>query len=122
MILVPVIFRFPEVLARNAQRVAVLGSFNGWNPTVHRLTKTADGDWTITIYLAPGRTVYHFSVDGMFWLDPHDEGRIPNGWGSEYSIRQVRAADASTRKQPSSRSPIGLFARRPHPQARVPAL
>jgi len=23
------------------------------------------------------------------WLDPADEGRVPNGWGSEYSIRHV---------------------------------
>jgi AMP-activated protein kinase-like protein len=94
MILVPVRFRFPGVLAPGAQRVAVLGSFNGWDPTVHLLTKTGDGDWAITIYLPPGRALYHFSVDGRFWLDPHDEGRVPNGWGSEYSIRHVRAADA----------------------------
>lgn len=88
--LVPVVFRFPDTLVPHARHVAVLGAFNGWNPTVHPLTKTADGDWMITIYLPPGRTVYHFSVDGAFWLDPHDEGRIPNGWGSEYSIRYIR--------------------------------
>jgi AMP-activated protein kinase-like protein len=105
MILVPVIFRFPDVLARSAKRVAVLGSFNAWDPMVHLLSKTGDGDWTITIYLPPGRTLYHFSVDGTFWLDPHDEGRIPNGWGSEYSIRHVRAAD-----------PPGMF--RPHHRLR----
>jgi hypothetical protein len=23
------------------------------------------------------------------WLDPADEGRVPNGWGSEYSVRHV---------------------------------
>lgn len=23
------------------------------------------------------------------WLDPGDDGRIPNGWGSEYSVRHV---------------------------------
>lgn len=88
--LVPVTFRFPGSLAPGGSQVAVVGPFNGWNPTVHLLTKTADGDWTITIYLPPGRTVYHFSVDGAFWLDPHDERRVPNGWGSEYSIRYIR--------------------------------
>ncbi len=88
--LVPVVFRFPDTLVPDARQVAVLGSFNSWNPTVHLLTKTAEGDWTITIYLPPGRTVYHFSVDGGFWLDPHDEGRVPNGWGSEYSILYIR--------------------------------
>ena len=88
--LVPVIFRFPGTLAPRAGQVAVVGSFNGWNPAAHLLTKTSDGDWTITLYLPPGRAVYGFSVDGTLWLDPHDEGRICNSWGSEYSIRYIR--------------------------------
>lgn len=87
--LVPVIFRFPGTLVPRARQVAVVGPFNRWTPTVHLLTKTSDGDWTITIYLPPGPAIYQFSVDGAFWLDPHDEGRIPNGWGSEYSIRYI---------------------------------
>jgi hypothetical protein len=69
--------------------VAVIGSFNGWAPTAHRLARTADGGWTITVYLPPGRILYHFAVDGAFWLDPFDEGRVPNGWGTEYSVRYV---------------------------------
>jgi hypothetical protein len=28
-------------------------------------------------------------VDGAMWLDPEDEGRLPNGWGSEYSLRHI---------------------------------
>ncbi len=88
--LVPVVFRFPGALVPEAGRVAVVGQFNGWSPQVHLLTKAAGGDWTITIYLPPGRTLYHFSVDGAYWLDPYDEGRVPNCWGSEYSLRYVR--------------------------------
>jgi len=88
--LTPVVFWFPGTLVPRAGRVAVVGSFNGWDPKAHLLTKAADGDWTITIYLPPGRAVYHFSVDGALWLDPRDEGRIPNSWGSEYSIRYVQ--------------------------------
>jgi hypothetical protein len=88
--LVPVIFRFPGTLSPKAAQIAVVGPFNGWNPTVHLLTKTSEGDWMITLYLPPGRAVYGFSADGTFWLDPHDEGRLCNGWGSEYSIRYIR--------------------------------
>jgi hypothetical protein len=88
--LIPVVFRFPPALAPAARNVAVLGSFNRWAPAAHRLTMTADGGWTITIYLPPGRILYHFAVDGVFWLDPFDEERLPNGWGSEYSVRYVR--------------------------------
>jgi hypothetical protein len=25
------------------------------------------------------------------WLDPEDEARLPNGWGSEYSVRHIVA-------------------------------
>jgi hypothetical protein len=49
-----------------------------------------EGDWVVKIDLPPGRTVYYFDVDGAYWLDPNDDGRIPNGWGSEYSVRYVR--------------------------------
>jgi 1,4-alpha-glucan branching enzyme len=91
--LVPVTFRFPHTMAPAAHRIAILGPFNGWNPMVHLLTKSPDAYWTITLYLPPGRTVYCFDVDGSYWLDPHDEGRVPNGWGSEYSVRYVRQGD-----------------------------
>ena len=87
---VPVTFQFPCALAPRASRVSIVGPFNGWNPKVHPMTRTSQGLWTITLYLGPGRTVYCFDVDGTYWLDPHDEGRVPNGWGSEYSIRLVR--------------------------------
>src|SRR5438445_12610879 len=33
------------------------------------------------------------SVDGAALLDPEDEGRLPNGWGSEYLVRYVIAGE-----------------------------
>jgi 1,4-alpha-glucan branching enzyme len=83
-------FMFPQMLAPRARRVAVISSFNGWDDKAHPLTKTSNGDWSITVFLPPGRVVYCFSVDGVPWLDPGDEGRVANGWGSEYSVRFVR--------------------------------
>lgn len=94
--LVPVTFRFPGASAPRARRVAVTGSFNGWDPRAHPLSRAASGDWTGTVFLPPGRAVYCFWVDGAVWLDPEDDGRTPNGWGSEYSVRDVRAPQAST--------------------------
>jgi hypothetical protein len=87
--LTAVTLRFPDSLAPGAKRVAVVGPFNGWNPTVHPLVRTTSGDWTITIYLPPGRVVYHFDVDGAVWLDPNDDGRIRNTRGSHYSVRHI---------------------------------
>lgn len=90
--LTAVTLRFPGSLAPGASRVAVVGPFNGWDPTVHPLVRTTTGDWTITIYLPPGRVVYHFDVDGAVWLDPNDDGRISNARGSQYSVRHVISA------------------------------
>ena len=92
--LAPVMFRFPAGLVPGAQRVAVVGPFNGWNRAAHTMSRRAGGDWTVTIYLPPGRVVYLFDVDGEFWLDPDDEQRMPNSWGSEYSIRHVVSTPA----------------------------
>jgi 1,4-alpha-glucan branching enzyme len=88
--LVPVVFRFPGTLAPAARRVALTATFNNWNPTAHPLTKTGDGGWSTVVFLPPGRVVYVFWVDGTIWLDPEDDGREANAWGSEYSIRHVR--------------------------------
>jgi len=92
MTVVPIVFRFPGTLAPAANHVAILGPWNGWNPRAHVLAKDPQGFWTITLYLPPGRTIYCFNVDGAYWLDPNDDGRVPNGWGSEYSVRYVGAS------------------------------
>jgi len=94
MTIVPVTFRFPVHLAPAARNVSVIGSFNGWNPDAHRMRRATDEEWAISVYLPPGRAVYLFCVDGAMCLDPEDEGRLPNGWGSEYSVRHVVAGEA----------------------------
>ena len=87
---VPVTFQLRGALIVSARQVAVVGPFNGWDPNVNPLTKNVEGDWAATIYLPPGRTLYHFWVDGFAWLDPYDEGRVHNCWGAEYSVRNIR--------------------------------
>jgi 1,4-alpha-glucan branching enzyme len=100
--LIPVTFRFPSVLAPEAQRVSLLGPFNNWTPNVHPLKRIGNAWWIITVYFPPeGRVVYCFDVDGTTWLDPNDNGRTPNGWGSEYSVRNVEPIS----EQPSSLRP-----------------
>ncbi len=88
--LVPATFRFPSVLAPSARHVSLLGPFNNWTRGVHPLARTGNSWWIVTVYFPPGeRVVYAFDVDGTTWLDPNDHGRTPNGWGSEYSVRNV---------------------------------
>jgi anti-sigma B factor antagonist len=86
----PVRFAFPGSLAPGAERLAVVGSFNGWDPQAHPMTKTAAGDWAVVVHLPPGRYLYNIWVDGVPWLDPQDDGREPNTWGTEYSVRYIR--------------------------------
>jgi 1,4-alpha-glucan branching enzyme len=90
----PVTFRFAAHLVPTARTVSVVGSFNAWNPATHPMRRAEDDEWTTTVYLSPGRAVYQFAVDGVMWLDPADDGRIPNGWGSEYSVRHVALGTA----------------------------
>jgi hypothetical protein len=97
--LIPTAFALPRELAPAAQRVAIVGSFNGWDATAHPLTKTPDGNWVITLYFPSGRIVYGFDVDGVFRTDPFDEDRMPNGRGSAYSFRYVRAHGDTTHRR-----------------------
>jgi anti-sigma B factor antagonist len=104
--LIPVTFRFHSVLAPAAQRVSLLGPFNNWTPNVHPLKRTGNGWWIVTVYFPPrGRIVYCFDVDGTIWLDPNDQGRIPNDWGSEHSVRNVPETP-STLHPPKLLAPI----------------
>jgi len=93
--LIPVVFRFPASLVPTARCASLIATFNGWDPRAHPMTKTSSGEWYTTVYLPPGRVLYCIWVDGTSWLDPHDEGRVPNGWGSEYSVRRVRSDEAA---------------------------
>jgi anti-sigma B factor antagonist len=86
---VPVTFRFPSALAPSAQCVSLIGPFNNWNPRAHPLARTKNGWWATTVDLPLGRVVYCFDVDGATWLDPNDQGRTSNDWGSEFSIRNI---------------------------------
>jgi hypothetical protein len=82
---VPVVLalRFPE-----ARAVAVIGSFNGWQPQGCTL-KSADGEahWTITLMLPMGRYEYAFVVDGEKIIpDPGAGLREDDGFGNQNAI------------------------------------
>ncbi len=73
--------------APNASSVAVLGTFNNWEPTP--LTKSRDGIWTASMTLAPGRYEYAFVIDGR-WLgqDPLADEYV-HSFGEYNSVRYV---------------------------------
>ena len=76
------------VLARrDARRVAVVGDFNGWNPTAHVMTADARGVWTTTVPLTPGRHAYAFVVDDSVWVtDPRTPVVRDADYGRDQSV------------------------------------
>jgi len=85
----PVTFR---VRIPGARQVAVVGDFNGWNPTATRMHPTRDGTWQARFVLPPGRHVYAFVVDGRRWLpDPAAPLAPEDAFGTRNSVVIVAA-------------------------------
>ena len=87
----------PLVLVRlvivqpGAKVVQAAGDFNGWNPSQTPLEQTADGAWTVTLPLEPGRYEYQFVVDGEQWIgDPFATEQSDDGFGSQNAVLDVR--------------------------------
>lgn len=65
---VPVLFQFT---APSARTVAVMGTFNHWDPHGHEMTRDPKtGAWRLRLRLAPGKHAY------VFWVD--DEKTAPD--------------------------------------------
>jgi 1,4-alpha-glucan branching enzyme len=64
--------------APQAQNVALIGDFNGWQPTTHPMTRMPDGGWVIRVELPHGHHQYLFLVDGKPVLDPNAMGKVRN--------------------------------------------
>ncbi len=53
----------------NAHAVRLSGTFNEWNEPGWSMAHNGD-TWSISVYLAPGKTLYKFIVDGNWIIDP----------------------------------------------------
>jgi hypothetical protein len=57
-------------------RISIAGTFNGWDPYLHRLTGPGpDGFYSVTIPVPAGPHHYYFLIDGQRILDPLNERR-----------------------------------------------
>lgn len=76
-------------VAPAAGKVSLAGTFNGWNPEALPMSKAADGEWSVSVDLPPGRHEYRFFIDDQWFCDPDcsDEGSmtcpkcVPNEFG-----------------------------------------
>ncbi len=76
-----------ELSAPRASRVALVGSFNEWNPAATPLSRDpASGKWVVSLRLPPGRHVYAFVVDGDVTTDPAAPRAADDDFGSTNSV------------------------------------
>jgi hypothetical protein len=84
------------VVHPGARTVQAAGDFNGWNPAQTPLEPVANGAWTVTLPLEPGRYEYQFVVDGEQWIaDPFAIEQNEDGFGSRNAVLEVRPPEGA---------------------------
>lgn len=79
------------IAAPSAHDVALVGDFNGWNPTATPLSRDSAGSvWVVTMPLAAGTYQYAFVVDGQAWVaDPSGVIALEDEFGTPSSLLTV---------------------------------
>jgi 1,4-alpha-glucan branching enzyme len=66
---VPHEFRYKPDADAAVNTVNLAGDFNGWSTTATVMEKSADGTFTATVKLTPGKHLYKFVLDGSKWIN-----------------------------------------------------
>lgn len=69
----------------NASKVFLAGDFNEWSKEGLPMKKEGDV-WICPVYLAPGKHLYKFIVDGKWILDPANKNWEENEYGNGNSV------------------------------------
>ena len=69
--------------------VHLVGDFNEWNASFHRMKRQEDGVWVLSLKLPPGEYAYKFFSRGEWFNDPEADYYRPNIWGSSDSVVTV---------------------------------
>jgi len=72
-----------------ANQVAVVGDFNGWQPA--SLSRDSNGIWSLKVDLSPGRYEYAFVVDGVAWRPDPRADEYVKSYGFTNSVKYVNA-------------------------------
>ena len=76
--------------AAGAKSVSIIGDFNDWDSTASPLTRFgANGPWTATVKVMPGRHLYAFMVDGKLVVDPRAPHTRDLDFGGYASVLMV---------------------------------
>jgi hypothetical protein len=71
-----------------AGSVHLTGNFNDWDPSGFAMAHNGD-EWTISLYLKPGKYRYKFLVDGKWILDPANKLYEQNEYNTGNSVLWV---------------------------------
>jgi 1,4-alpha-glucan branching enzyme len=75
--------------APGATNVAVVGTFNAWDPIRHPMHHGGGGRWNKSLFLPPGKYEYKFWIDGRWQEDPRNSQSVSNAFGTKNSLLQV---------------------------------
>jgi 1,4-alpha-glucan branching enzyme len=83
-----VTFRLPKEAAHNAETATVVGDFNNWNPTEHKMKKLKNGDFTLTLDLPCNREYsFRYLIDANHWENNWFADKyVPNEFDSDNSL------------------------------------
>jgi 1,4-alpha-glucan branching enzyme len=76
--------------APQAKRVNLAGTFNNWDIRKTPAKRINDGTWIAKLSLKPGRYEYKFIVDGNWINDPNCRACVPNSFGSQNCVLEVK--------------------------------
>ena len=75
-----------SIESTEAREVFLLGDFNNWDSKAHPMKNDGNGRWGRTVMIPPGKYEYKFLADGQWLLDPCNDQRCPNCFGSDNSV------------------------------------
>lgn len=81
-----------ELRAPEAERVAVVGDWNGWDPSTHPMADMdQDGIWEIEVEVkSDAEYQYQFLINGERWIpDPEAPMTVSDGFGGENSVLNI---------------------------------
>ena len=84
------------LLAPDAETVALVGDFNGWDAKATLLQASrANGLWTVTLPLVTGTYQYAFVINGTTWVaDPTSAIRVEDEFGVSNSVLIIHGGAA----------------------------
>ncbi len=78
--------------APGATSVSLVGAFNGWSPTAHRMAPAgSDGIWSVVVPLPEGEHAFMYLINGTQWtVPPQAQDFVTDGFGNVNGIVVVR--------------------------------